>query len=126
MLEAKELTLVAGQGIEGDRFFGYKENYRGQVTFFAEEVYVDLCERFGVRDRPASVFRRNILTSGQDLNALIGKEFAVQGVLFAGVAECSPCYWMDEAFHPGAEAALQNRGGLRARVVRGGVLRAEG
>ncbi len=126
MVEAPELELVAGQGIVGDRFFGYKPDYRGQVTFFAEEVYAELCERLGVRDREASVFRRNILTAGQDLNALIGEEFEVQGLRFAGVAECTPCYWMDEAFHPGAEAALKHRGGLRARVLLGGVLRAEG
>lgn len=126
VIELPEVEVVAGKGIAGDRFFDWKENYKGQVTFFAMEVYEDLCRRFQVTDKPPSVFRRNIITEGQDLNALIGKEFEVQGVRFEGVAECSPCYWMDRAFHPGAEAALKGRGGLRARALTSGVLRREG
>jgi MOSC domain-containing protein YiiM len=125
MLEVPELKLVAGQGIEGDRFFGYKPDYKGQVTFFDHQRYLELCERFQVWDRPSSVFRRNIITEGQDLNALIGKEFEVQGVHFMGMAECSPCHWMDQAFHPGTEAALKNHGGLRARILTDGVLRVD-
>ena len=126
MLEVPEMTLVAGQGIVGDRFFGYKENYKGQVTFFDNRMYQELCDQFGVRDRSASVFRRNIITEGQDLNALIGKEFEIQGIRFLGMAECTPCYWMDQAFHPGAEAALKNQGGLRARILTDGVLQVDG
>ena len=95
------------------------------MTFFAREVFDDLCARLEVWDRPASVFRRNIITEGQDLNALIGEEFEVQGVRFEGVAECSPCHWLDGVFHAGTEAALKGNGGLRARVLTDGVLRAE-
>jgi MOSC domain-containing protein YiiM len=56
---------------------------------------------------------------------LIGKNFECQGLVFQGVCECAPCYWMDEAIAPGAEAALQGRGGLRARILTGGILRVE-
>ena len=125
-VELEEVEVVAGQGIVGDRFFDYKDNYKGQVTFFEHEIYESLCGKFGMTpaDRPPpSVFRRNLITAGQDLNALIGQEFEIQGVRFAGVAECSPCHWMDQAFHPGAEAALKNHGGLRARVLTSGTLR---
>ncbi len=41
--------------------------------------------------------RRNVFERGQDLNTLIGQEFAVQGVRFAGVEKCAPCEWMDAA-----------------------------
>ncbi len=126
MSEVPELTLVAGQGIEGDRFFGFKKDYKGQITFFAHEIYRTLCDRLQVHDRPPSVFRRNIITEGQELNALIGQEFEIQGVRFLGMAECSPCHWMDEAFHPGAEKALKNHGGLRAKILTDGVLRVDG
>ena len=125
MVEVPEVRLVAGQGIEGDRFFGFKKDYKGQVTFFADEVYQTLCAQFKVWDRPASVFRRNIITAGQDLNALIGEEFEIQGTRFQGMSECSPCYWMDTAFHPGAEAALKGKGGLRARILTDGLLRVD-
>lgn len=115
---------MAGSGIEGDRFFNFKEDYKGQITFFASEVYNRLCRDLGV-DAAPSVFRRNAITRGVDLNALIGKKFEIQGVQFEGVAECKPCYWMDTAFAPGAEAAMQGHGGLRARILADGLLRVD-
>ena len=121
--ECADLHCVAGRGIRDDRFFDYKENYKGQITFFSDEVYQSLCHQFRVWDKPASVFRRNVITRGWRLNSLIGEQFAVQGVLFFGVEECKPCYWMDQAFCPGAEAALKGRGGLRARILTDGILR---
>ena len=125
VIELEKATLVAGMGIEGDRFFGWKDDYKGQVTFFSREVYESLCAEFQVWDRGPGVFRRNLVVSGVDLNALTGEEFTVQGLRFLGTAECSPCHWMDEAFHPGTEASLKNRGGLRAKILSGGVLRCE-
>jgi MOSC domain-containing protein YiiM len=123
VIELDEAPLVAGKGIEGDRFFGWKEDYKGQITFFSHEVYKDVCASLGVTDVPPSVFRRNVIVSGIDLNSLIDQEFALQGIRFRGICECSPCHWMDQAFHPGAESALKGRGGLRARILTSGILR---
>ena len=125
MTEVLEVECVAGKGLVGDRFFGFKEDYKGQVTFFAHEVYEKLCEQLNVMGVPPSVLRRNAITKGVDLNTLIDREFEVQGVRFIGTQECSPCYWMDEAFAPGAEMALKGNGGLRARILTDGILRAE-
>jgi len=122
-VEVPEVRCVAGRGLEGDRFFDFKESYKGQVTFFANEVYDELCAAFAVWDRAPSVFRRNIVTAGVDLNTLIGKEFTVQGVCFAGTQESAPCEWMNVAFAPGAEEWLKGHGGLRARILTDGVLR---
>lgn len=123
MKEMTEVECAAGRGLWGDRFFDFKENYKGQITFFAQEVYEDLCAQFEMSDREPSVFRRNVIVSGCDLNALIGKKFEIQGVLFEGTEEASPCYWMEQAFCEGAEAALRGRGGLRARILTDGMLR---
>lgn len=123
MIEVPEMRCLAGRGIDGDRFLDFKPDYKGQITFFAAEIYDELCARLDVWDKPPSAFRRNVITRGVDLNTLIGQEFEVQGVRFCGVAECSPCEWQDTAFAPGAEAALKNRGGLRARILTDGVLR---
>jgi MOSC domain-containing protein YiiM len=117
-----KIQCIAGSGIEGDRFFDYKENFKGQITFFASEVYEELCIMFDAWDVPPSVFRRNVITRGLDLNALINKEFEVQGVKLFGAESCKPCHWMNEAFGPGAEDALQGRGGLRARILTSGSL----
>jgi MOSC domain-containing protein YiiM len=124
-LEVSEVECVAGKGLAGDRFFSFKENYKGQVTFFSADVFDEVCRQLGVSGKIPGVTRRNVITRGVDLNALIGKKFTVQGVQFEGTAQCSPCHWMDTAIAPGAETALQGRGGLRARVLTGGFLRVD-
>ena len=125
-LEVPEIHCVAGRGVENDRFFGYKDSYKGQITFFADEGYRSLCEGLGIHDKTPAVFRRNVFCTGVDLNVLVGKEFEVQGVTFRGREECRPCYWMDQSFGPGAEAALRGRGGLRAEILADGILRKAG
>jgi MOSC domain-containing protein YiiM len=126
LVEVAEVRCVAGRGIEGDRYFDLKPDYKGQITFFSWEVYQDLCRMLGVADRGPGVFRRNVIVEGVDLNTLIGCTFELQGVRFEGACECTPCDWMDHAFSPGAEVALKGRGGLRARIFSDGVLRADG
>jgi MOSC domain-containing protein YiiM len=123
VVEVDFIECVAGHGIRGDRFFDYRDSYKGQITFFSEEVYKALCEELKVSDKSASAVRRNVITRGLDLNTLIGSEFEVQGVRFRGTEECRPCYWMDQAVAPGAEAFLKGRGGLRARILTDGTLR---
>jgi MOSC domain-containing protein YiiM len=120
-----QVECVAGKGLVGDRFFGYKNEYKGQITFFASETYEELCRRFGVTEKNPGVFRRNVVTRGVDLNEWIGKAFEIQGVLFEGTQEASPCLWMNGAFSPGAEEAMRGRGGIRARILTDGLLRVD-
>lgn len=121
--EVAESQCVAGKGIEGDRYFGYEDNYKGQITFFDWAIYRQLCQEMDVHGRPPSALRRNVIVEGVDLNGLIGKRFEIQSIQFEGTEECKPCYWMDRAFGPGAEQAMQGRGGLRARILSTGTLR---
>ena len=123
MLAQSEIVCRAGRGIEGDRFLDFKADYQGQITFFERETYDRLCAEFGVWDREPSAFRRNVITAGIALAELYGREFEVQGVRFLGTGHCAPCHWMNEAFHPGAEAALKGHGGLRAKILTDGALR---
>lgn len=127
-VSVESLECIAGRGGRGDRFFDYKPDYKGQITFFSAEVYDDLCAALFPPPRsaplpPPPVFRRNVITRGVDLNSLIGVEFVLQGITFLGTGECSPCHWMDQAFAPGAETALKGRGGLRAKILTDGLLR---
>ena len=66
-----------------------------------------------------------MITEGVDLNTLVGAEFEIQGIRFQGMAECTPCHWMDQAFAPGAEQFLKGRGGLRAAILTDGILRVD-
>ncbi len=123
MAEADSIECVAGRGIRGDRFFDFKEDFKGQITFFSMEVYEDMCARFGVGNLPPSTFRRNVLVRDVDLNSFIGREFEIQGVRFLGTQEAAPCHWMNRVFAEGAEEALRGNGGLRAKILSDGVLR---
>jgi MOSC domain-containing protein YiiM len=125
-VEVNTIRCVAGRGIEGDRFFDYKPDYKGQITFFAWADYEAVKREFGVPGLSPGAFRRNVLIAGIDVLGLAGCRFSVQGVEFEGTGEAKPCYWMDRAVAPGAEAWLNGRGGLRAKIVRDGRLTAGG
>lgn len=122
MRSVATVECITGRGLRGDRFWDHKPDNPGQITFFAEEVHHALLRELGPPPCPPGAYRRNVLTRGADLNALIGREFTVQGVRFRGAAECKPCYWMDHAVGPGAEAWLKGRGGLRAQILHDGKL----
>lgn len=122
-IEVESIRCVAGRGIEGDRFFDYKEDYKGQITFFAWEDLLALRHHFSLAALSASALRRNVFVSGLELAPLEGRRFMMQGVEFEGSGESKPCYWMDQAVAPGAEEWLRGRGGMRARITCGGLLR---
>lgn len=118
-----QVEAVAAMGLKGDRFYGYKDHYEGQVTFFAWEVYEEMCKALDIRDKLPEVFRRNIVISGIPVTALIGHEFSIGDAVFRGTKHCAPCSWMDAGFGDGALRFLRGRGGLRARILETGTVR---
>lgn len=122
-MEHEGIELLAGRGIEGDRFLDFKDGYKGQITFIDRAVVEAV--RFHAMDPelPASAFRRNVVIEGLDLNALVGRRFRLGGLLLEGTQECSPCHWMDEATGtPGTEDLMKGQGGLRCRILESGRL----
>ena len=121
----REIESVAGMGLKGDRYFGYKRDFKGQVTFFDADAVRAVRDEFNRPDLSSGEFRRNLIVRGVDLSAWAGKRFRFQGIEFEGNEECKPCYWMDEAVAPGVEEFLKTRfrGGLRARILTDGTLR---
>lgn len=123
IVEHETIDLEAGRGIPGDRFYDYKDDYKGQLTFIDLAVVNDVRDYASNPDLPAAAFRRNVVVSGVDLNDWIGKRFRLNGVLLEGSEHCKPCYWMDKACgREGTEALMENRGGLRCRIVENGTL----
>ena len=116
------VECVAGKGLIGDRYFGFEDRYKGQITFFSAEVVDAARQEFEVPGFCPSVFRRNVIVRGIELPALVGQEFTLAGIRFEASEECRPCYWMDQALAPGAERFLEGRGGLRARILTSGTL----
>ena len=125
IVEVAQVDCVAGRGLRGDRFFDFKENYKGQVTLFSWEVFEALRRERGQPNLSPAVLRRNLVVEGLDLNALFGTRFELQGVVLEGSGECKPCYWMDEAVSVGTEEWLKGRGGLRCKIITDGILRCE-
>lgn len=75
-----------------------------------------------------SATRRNIVTKGIDLNALVGKEFTIGKAKFRGVELCEPCRKLgrllgNNTISRGAVVkAFVGSGGLRADVITSGII----
>ncbi len=125
IIDCDEVECVAGKGLRGDRYFNYRPDYKGQVTFFDLAVVEAIRERFKLPKLPSSVFRRNLIVSGLDLKSLKGKTFVFQGIEFEGTQECKPCHWMNRVIDEGAVEfmKIEFRGGLRAKILTSGSLR---
>lgn len=122
IVEKDQVQLVAGSGILGDRFFDYEENYKGQITFFSHSTFEAVRDEHGISDVDPKQFRRNVVLKGLNAEALIGKRFSIGELEFTGSCEAKPCFWMDEACGEGTYEFLKGRGGLRARITKGGML----
>lgn len=119
-----ELGCDQGVGLVGDyeaeaaRAAGNLARKR-QVTLIGTEALAHVERELGI-SFSHGMSRRNLLVSGLDLNALVGKEFEVGGVRMVGTSLCHPCDSLEAGTAPGVKDALKERGGLCAMVVKGG------
>ena len=121
------ITVVAGAGIEGDRYCGRHDEPGQNITLVeAEELEAFFAEQGRAPD--LSLAHRNLVTRGVRLNELVGREFLVGSVRLRGVELCEPCLGLGGALAaPGWTAAqvvkrLLHRAGLRADVLSDGVI----
>ncbi len=121
----------AGRGLEGDRYFERRGTFsnihsRGHDLTLIEGEVLDELTLPGGRLKPEEA-RRNIVTRGVDLNALVGKRFRIGDVECLGQRLCEPCAHLERltasAGKPGVLRALIHKGGLRADVISGGKIR---
>jgi len=116
-----EAAAHAGRGLAGDRY------HEGRGTFSNPHatghdltlVEAEVLEELGFTPQDA---RRNLITRGIDLNALVGRRFRVGDVDCVGRRLCEPCAHL-ERLSPGTLRPLVHRGGLRADVLADGVMR---
>jgi MOSC domain-containing protein YiiM len=57
------------------------------------------------------------------LNHLVGREFQIGEVRLRGMRLCEPCDYLEGLTTKGVLAGLIHRGGLRADIVSGGIIR---
>ncbi|TMI90280.1 MAG: MOSC domain-containing protein [Bacillati bacterium ANGP1] len=128
MIPVKEVRAVPGQGLEGDRYFHRKGTYSEkpgpdrEVTLIEIEAIEALKRDYRVALDPGDS-RRNIATRGVPLNQLVGREFTVGAVGLRGIRLCEPCGHLEGLTREGVRAGLVHRGGLRAQILTGGVIR---
>ena len=116
------VRVIAGQGLVGDRSFAPDGAGPGDaLTLIAAEALEGLRRETGI-DLSHEASRRNVLTRGIDLNALVGQRFMVGDVLCEGVELCEPCNHLQSLTQQGVLRGLVHRGGLRADVLDGGVI----
>jgi MOSC domain-containing protein YiiM len=96
---AARATVVAGQGIRGNA----NQGGRRQVTLLSREHWDELAAHLGPPD--PIVRRANVLLSGVDLRASLGKVLRLGTARIRILGETRPCERMDEA-RDGLRAAL--------------------
>jgi MOSC domain-containing protein YiiM len=124
-----EIRAIAGVGLEGDRYatrtgtFSAKPKPGRQVTLVEAEAIEALERELGLKLAPGET-RRNLVTRGVALNHLVGREFQVGAVRLRGHELCEPCGDLARMTgKPQILPGLVHRGGLRAEIIEGDMIR---
>jgi hypothetical protein len=113
----------AGHGFEGDRYFDGRGTFsnrhgRGHDLTLVEAEVLDALGLLSPEEA-----RRNVVTRGIDLNALVGHRFRIGDVECLGQRLCEPCAHLERLTKPGVLRAFIHKGGLRADVLTDGEIR---
>ena len=124
-----EARAIPGLGLEGDRyalgtgtFSPHPQKPDFEVSLIEREEIDAFALETGI-PFTASHARRNLVTEGVRLNALVGVEFVVGETRLRGIRLCEPCNYLAKTTYPEVLKGLAHKGGLRARIVTGGVIR---
>ncbi|SFT96046.1 hypothetical protein SAMN05660657_04238 [Geodermatophilus amargosae] len=125
MRRVPSARLVAGQGLEGDRYalgggtWARYPDLEKQLTLIDGADVAAVAAEAGVPLTPGDT-RRNLVTAGIDLPALVGRWFAVGDALLFGVKRCPPCAHLERLTGARLVKAMVHRGGINAAVFAGG------
>jgi hypothetical protein len=116
-----EAEALAGRGLAGDRYAAGRGTFSGpgrgyELTLAEAEVLDEI-------QLPWEQARRNIVTRGTSLNGLVGRRFRIGSVECVGRRLAEPCAHLEKRARPGLLRPLVHRGGLRADITKGGVIR---
>ncbi len=111
-------SLVEGHGIEGDRYFGTTR----QVTVVCTGEVAKAESERGLGPMDPAHTRRNLVIDTDEIPRAHGTRIRIGQVELAVWRDCAPCEQMNDIFGDGARAALKERAGVSARVVRGGTI----
>jgi hypothetical protein len=111
---------VPGRGLRDDRYFDGAGTFSSNAGNGRELTLVEAeaLDTLGLLAYPDA--RRNVVTRGIDLNALVGRRFAIGSVECIGQRLCEPCAHLQRLTAPGVLRGLVHRGGLRADLLTAG------
>lgn len=116
--------LVAGTGLAGDRYalgggtWARYPDLEKQLTLIDRDDVAAVAAEIGVDLAPGDT-RRNLVTAGVDLPALVGRWFAVGDALLFGMKRCPPCAHLERLTGAKLVKAMLHRGGINAAVFAG-------
>lgn len=119
---------VAGKGLAGDRYFAQQGTFSKpgspdrEVTLIEMEAIEALERECQIPLEPGQA-RRNFVTRGVPLNHLVGRQFQIGEVVLRGLRLCEPCGHLEALTVKGIQDGLCHRGGLRAQILHGGIVR---
>jgi hypothetical protein len=120
LVRLPSVDAIAGSGLAGDRYASGQGTFsttgRGYELTLVEEEMLDSV------DLSWEQARRNIVTRGVALNALVGRRFTVGSVECVGRRLAEPCSHLEKLSRPGLLRPLVHRAGLRADIVVGGTI----
>ena len=117
-----QAILKRNKGIINDRYYeNFKKKYE-QVTLIESEKisYFNnkIKSKLNYKD-----FRRNIITTGIDLNKMINKKIQINNVVLKIHQLCQPCrYLQNKLSVDNLVKLLTNSGGVRAEIVQSGII----
>jgi hypothetical protein len=116
------VTVVAGRGLRGDRYLDGTGSFAsGPPGSALTLIDAGVCESFSP-PLAAGEHRRNVVTRGIDLNALVGREFTLGAVSCRGMRLCEPCSVLQRSAERPLLRPLVHRGGLRADILADGTI----
>jgi hypothetical protein len=116
-----EVEALAGRGLAGDRYAAGRGTFSGPGRGYELTlVEADVLDEIELSWEEA---RRNIVTRDIALNGLVGRRFRIGPVECIGRRLAEPCAHLERLARPGLLRPLVHRGGLRADIVAGGVIR---
>ena len=115
--ELDSIDVVANKGIVGDRHFKDFNDPYCQLSLIESENIDYYNIKYGL-NIPYIDFRRNIVTSGIQLNELVGKKLKIGDVELEGIDLCRPCKHLTEMLgEPNLLKEFLRRGGLRCQIL---------
>ena len=119
MAVPRVLAAVYG-GLEGDHRMAKTLGSGRQVTLISADFIDHIASQLGVEALHPSRFRRNIVISRTNLNALRRQRFWVGEALLEASQLCHPCARMEAELGPGGVIAMYGYGGLCAKIISSG------